>query len=830
MMLGKALTLLCLIVSAILLSSSNRAAHAQTLLHEARYSGPGAKSDLARDIKRDAAGNIYVTGFSVDAVTGPDMITIKYSADLTLQWAARFSGPGNNSARLESGHSLAVDAQGNVYVAGVCAGSGGRFDLALVKYDPSGQQVWVRFYNGPGDHDDERPGLALDPAGNVYVACSTWVGSAMGGEDRNSDYATMKYAPDGTLRWVRLYNGPGSSTDQPGFQGGPGGGNFIVADAAGSVYVTGGSYSGYSSYLGRHTGYDVATVKYDTDGVQQWVARYDNPGVASQDSGHALALGGDGYLYVTGHSYGATSRADYVTLKYDPATGSQQWAARYDGPVHLEDRAYAVVADANGFVYVTGGSAGAADGNEDCVTIKYDATGNQSWVQRYNGPASAGGTYRDTGYGIGVDKGGNVFVTGMTIQSAYQQSLTTFKYDSAGNPQWIRFLQQDSAGYAVAVDEDLGDVYVAGLAAYAGSYYDLVVLHYAGVVNRAPTAADMSLSTDEDTPASVTLQASDPDGDSLSFVPVTGPAHGTLTGTAPHLTYHPAPGWYGTDSFTYKASDGKVDSNLATVTITVQPVNDLPTASAGTDQVLEGTGVTTPVTLTGSGSDPDGDTLTFTWSHGASVLGNTASLTVSLPLGVHVLNLTVDDGYGGIAADEVIVTIRDTTAPTITAPAPVVVPESDPLGTPISLTPPTVTDICDPSPSMISDAPALFPLGETTVTWKARDASGNQATATQQVSVAPGSPSNQLSNLNKLISYGVASGQIDPALQSSLSAKVEAALEALARGDKNSARAAMGELSALVNQVEAQSGKKIERAIATQIIERANRVIASLGA
>src|SRR5205814_2256431 len=79
-------------------------------------------------------------------------------------------------------------------------------------------------------------------------------------------------------------------------------------------------------------------------------------------------------------------------------------------------------------------------------------------------------------------------------------------------------------------------------------------------VNDAPVASAQSVTTAEDTAKSIALAATDVDGDALSYVVVTGPAHGTLTGTAPALTYTPAANYNGTDSFTFRANDGKVDS------------------------------------------------------------------------------------------------------------------------------------------------------------------------------------------------------------------------------------------------------------------------------
>ena len=101
--------------------------------------------------------------------------------------------------------------------------------------------------------------------------------------------------------------------------------------------------------------------------------------------------------------------------------------------------------------------------------------------------------------------------------------------------------------------------------------------------NLPPFAASQSVSTDEDTPLGITLSATDDGGATLSYTVETAPSHGSLSGAAPNLTYTPAADFNGTDSFTFRASDGVNQSNLATVTITVIPVDDEPASEAVED-------------------------------------------------------------------------------------------------------------------------------------------------------------------------------------------------------------------------------------------------------
>jgi len=126
-------------------------------------------------------------------------------------------------------------------------------------------------------------------------------------------------------------------------------------------------------------------------------------------------------------------------------------------------------------------------------------------------------------------------------------------------------------------------------------------------VNEAPVAENGSAGTNEDTPVAITLVASDVDDDTLSFEVVDQPAHGTLSGTAPALTYTPSANYNGTDSFTFKASDSLLYSNTATVDITIAAMNDAPVA----ENASIGTNEDTQATITLVASDVDGDALIF---------------------------------------------------------------------------------------------------------------------------------------------------------------------------------------------------------------------------
>ena len=127
-------------------------------------------------------------------------------------------------------------------------------------------------------------------------------------------------------------------------------------------------------------------------------------------------------------------------------------------------------------------------------------------------------------------------------------------------------------------------------------------------VNDAPVAAAGSASTNEDTAVATPLSATDVENDALTWTIVAGPSNGVLSGTAPNLTYTPNANFNGPDSFTFRANDGSADSNVATFSITVAPVNDAPVATNGSASTNEDVAVA----ATASATDVDGDALTYT--------------------------------------------------------------------------------------------------------------------------------------------------------------------------------------------------------------------------
>lgn len=415
----------------------------------ARYNSAGNGDDRVTSLAVDVNANVYVAGYSVQNGEASNAVAIKYNSGGIEQWTAVYDGPGQGA---DAAIDIAVDAAGNAYIAGSSTGIGTGLDMITIKYDAAGNEQWVAFYNGPADGDDEATSIALDADGNINVSgCSAGNGTGL-------DYVTIKYNSDGLSLWEARYNGPASGEDAA---------NAVVTDAEANVYISGRS-------AGAGSGFDYATVKYDRDGIEQWVSLYNGPG-NDYDEAHDIALDGNGNVVVTGTSTGSWVYKDYCTVKYDPQ-GTELWAARYDGQSNWIDEAKAVAVDTDDNIIVTGHSY-AQFLSYDYATVKYNSAGDQLWVQRYNGSSDGD----DRANAIALDADNNVYVTGYT--SSYLSSLdyTTLKYNVSGTTQWVAAYNGPGDGEDTAVSialDETGGVYLSGYSQGDGLDYDFATVKY----------------------------------------------------------------------------------------------------------------------------------------------------------------------------------------------------------------------------------------------------------------------------------------------------------------------------------------------------------------
>jgi hypothetical protein len=352
----------------------------------------------------DHQGNVYATGTS--DTTG-SFLTIKFDSLGRTQWVSKYADQG-----LIYGvpQAIAVDNEGNVFVTGYRAFLGEGF--LTIKYNSEGIQQWAQIYNGPVNTEDQAKFITIDKNGNVIVS-----GSSYG---RNSslgfDIVTIKYNSTGVEQWVQRYNGPNGFNDYV---------RGMVVDNNGNVYVTGVS-DDEEFWAGR-----IRTIKYNSSGTQEWIKTY-AAGNSNSEFVYAIGLDTSGNVFVAGQSFGTTG-LDYVTIKYT-STGVEQWVQRYNvsqnQAVYNIARAYSLVVDREGSVYVTGTSSDSLGLRFEIATLKYNSSGVQQWVKR------VGNIHQYNPYpSISLDDSANVYISGFSSESE-MQNYRVNKYNSDGVFQW----------------------------------------------------------------------------------------------------------------------------------------------------------------------------------------------------------------------------------------------------------------------------------------------------------------------------------------------------------------------------------------------------------
>ncbi len=556
-----------------------------------RYTGPQASADNPNDFVVDNSGNLYLTGQSIVGGGYYNFITVKFNSSGIRQWIATFSGlPNSNNL----GNSIKVDASGNVYVTGQTRAAGGNYDIVTIKYDQNGVQQWIQQYNGPGNFDDVGLSLSIDPSGMIYVGgysygsgtgydfillkynssgVSQWnrryngssnsddylkkivllsngdiiaAGSSYDNTTGN-DYTTLKYNSSGTLLWTQKYNGIHSTDDQI---------TDMKSDGLDNIYVCGKS-------VGNGAGYDYATVKYNSGGTQQWVARYNSPS-NNDDAANAVDVDPAGNVFVTGYSYQTGSFYDFATIKYNSG-GVQQWVKIYNGVENFSDKAIDLKVDASGNSFVTGSCIKISDGTSDCVTLKYDPAGNVLWTKTYNGPGNlddnpikltldnsgfvyviatsysyffgplcgssdylalkystsgivdwetrfdGSGTGMDEAIAMAIDNIGNTYVTGFSFDNVSNMDFATLKYNSSGAPLWASRYDGGSNGIdkpvAIAVDNS-GNVFVTGSSQGSGTGYDILTIKYSPSGTALWTARYNGTANGDDYASGIAIDAS----------------------------------------------------------------------------------------------------------------------------------------------------------------------------------------------------------------------------------------------------------------------------------------------------------------------------------
>jgi DNA-binding beta-propeller fold protein YncE len=491
----------------------------------------------------DKSGNIYVSDLGNNRIQkfGP-------SGNPITKWGSVGTGDG----QFMSPSGVAVDALGNVYVADW-------FNNRIQKFDSSGNYIkqWGSLGGGDGQFDSPR-GVAVDLSGNVYVADT-------------SNYRIQKFTSNGNFlgKWGSRGSGDGQLYTPW----------CLTTDAAGNVYVS--DYGNHRIQKFNSNGVFVAKWGAEGDAISQ--LRYPN-GIAIDNSGSTVYVADTGNQCIKAYIQSAGNVAPIANPKI--LIGFEDTPIEFTLTGRDPDGSFIT------FRITSQPTHGTLTGNTPNLiyTPNPDFTGNDSFtfivsdgyadspsatvqitIGAVNDPPSADPIAVETD----EDKSVEITLTGNDPDN----DPITFRIvdepqngDLSGEPPNITYTPKaDFSG-----TDSFTYVSNDGFSDSETALVNITIRQ----IDDPPIADSNAVTVDEDSFVQITLTGKDPEGQSVTFKIVDKPKNGTLSDTPPNVIYTPKANFNGTDKLTFKVNDGVLDSELATITITVKPVNDKPVANS----------------------------------------------------------------------------------------------------------------------------------------------------------------------------------------------------------------------------------------------------------
>jgi uncharacterized delta-60 repeat protein len=297
-------------------------------------------------MKFDNQGNIILAGY--DGTSSSDYVTMKIDTQGNQIWYSTYNNNGPNE--VNKIWDMCVDTDGYTYVTGISDDIVNFYqDIHTIKYDPNGDTVWMRRFNGLSNYFDSGRKILVDPNKNVFVG-----GTISKQTPASSDIVLIKYDSTGNLMWTSYYD------YQPASQ------SFdeitdMKMDNAGNIYMTGTSSSDNSQATVR-----IVTIKFNTNGDTLWTKRWGNSGAKAPQK---MVIDNQTNIYITGFFYDNDGTGyNALTLRYN-SLGVLKWEAIYKDETNLEELFYAIVLDGNNDLIAVGRKH--SQTMFDCLLVKY---------------------------------------------------------------------------------------------------------------------------------------------------------------------------------------------------------------------------------------------------------------------------------------------------------------------------------------------------------------------------------------------------------------------------------------------------------------------------
>lgn len=400
------------------------------------------------DMAVDSRGNSYVTGYigdtAIDNYLLHHFFLQKTDARGNVEWIRYY--PVSDS--FDAGRAVATDRQGNVYVTGdrydtscnICTIQTPHSYLFTIKYDGSGNVIWVNSYDGPEETNQQPAELSISPDGIAYVIANekkydpaqgryftkmvaqkifrngstAWIrktadatGNGISYDKDDNVLVAASYSPSGIYQlnkfYVVKYNHAGATLWSRTVDEYQKNGNayFIAADTAGNVFV-----NGQTDTIAFYNNPRILTAKYSATGNLIWAKKEAD---ATQTLPHfygSYTIDSKGNSYIVGYKKLSSIDRDYLTTKRDVG-GNLIWSNQYSDIYHGESVPLSIAVYQDSAVYVTGYSY-SRNSTYVFTTIHYDSNGGQQWLKTYSRTRQS----NNFPIGLGLDAKGNVYVAG----------------------------------------------------------------------------------------------------------------------------------------------------------------------------------------------------------------------------------------------------------------------------------------------------------------------------------------------------------------------------------------------------------------------------------
>jgi hypothetical protein len=362
------------------------------------FNGTFGGWDDATGIRLDSNGDVLVGGFTQTGLSDFDFVALKINGlNGSTTWT--YVHPGSNN--FDECRAVEIDGNDNFVLTGSREISSTAQQFMTVAIQPNGSALWANVYPASTSTRHVANAITIDDNNDVFVAGESWGGGS------NLDYRVLKLnAGSGAQAWTTTYDGNGL-IDVP---------KSITIDSDENVIVTG------TCYINVTIEEEITTVKFNSAGTFQWAQEYGGSAL-DYDTPNFVTTDDQNNIYVAGRVRNLGNGEDFFIGKYSP-TGNLDWDYIYQSPTNGYDEAVKVLVNDDNEVYASGYSH-LTQSSHDYITVRLDdATGNEVWFTRFDGPASASDQTSD----FVLDESGNLFVTGSSVGAGTNRDFSTIKY------------------------------------------------------------------------------------------------------------------------------------------------------------------------------------------------------------------------------------------------------------------------------------------------------------------------------------------------------------------------------------------------------------------